>query len=74
MSPVEEDEQMAGNRIGIKGVADNAEQTLEGLAHIDRRSAKGNTCVGWDRQHVARAFRSSAMYRGEVSVNRMMTP
>jgi hypothetical protein len=37
---VEQIQQMVGNRVGVEGGADDAEQTFEGFAHVDRRSAK----------------------------------
>ena len=71
---IQENEQMTGKRIGIEFVANDADQAVERFSHVDRRRAKGNTGVGRYRQHEARAVKSSAMYCGEASVNRRVTP
>ena len=71
---IQKDEQVPGQRIGLQLIADDADQPVEGLSHVDGGRAERNVDVWWNVQHEAMAVRSSAMYWGVVSFKRMVTP
>ena len=65
---------MIVERIGFEFVADDGDESVEGFAHVDRRGAERDACVGRDRQHDAKMVRSSTMYLGDTSINRNVIP
>jgi len=45
LCPIEKDEEMSAERIGSEFAPNEGDEPVEGLPHIDRGSAEGNTSV-----------------------------